>query len=70
MATARVCCLLGANKSDRSCFHITKEQEGESGDNESEWCESDESDSDSDSVDICSISSVSWDCTDDDEGEF
>ena len=68
MATARVCCLLGANISDRSCFHITKE-EGES-DNESEWCESDESDSDSDSVDIRSISSASWDCTEDDEGEF
>ena len=68
MATARVCCLLGANISDWSCFHITKE-EGES-DNESEWCESDESDSDSDSVDIRSISSVSWDCTDDDKGSF
>ena len=68
MANARVCCLLGANISDRSCFHITKE-EGES-DNESEWCESDESNSDSDSVDICSIMSASWDCTDDDEGEF
>ena len=40
MATARVCCLLGANISDWSCFHITKE-EGES-DNETEWCESDE----------------------------
>ena len=36
-----------------------------------EWCESEEeSDSDSDSVDIRSISSASWDCTDDDEGEF
>ena len=65
MATARVCCLLGANISDRSCFHITKE-EGGSG-NESEWCESDESYSDSDSVDIRSISSASWNCTDDDE---
>ena len=69
MATARVSCLLGANISDRSwCFHITKE--GES-DNESEWCESEEeSYSDSDSVDIRSISSASWDCTDNDEGEF
>ena len=43
MATARVYCLLGANIFDRSCFHITKEEGGS--DNESEWCESDESDS-------------------------
>ena len=48
---------------------ILQRKGGES-DNESKWCESDELDSDSDSVDICSIISVSWDCTDDDEGKI